>query len=49
VSSLAKARKIADELKKWLMKGEFEVTKPVQMFPSNTSLNGLQEVEVEND
>jgi uncharacterized protein (DUF39 family) len=49
VASLAKARRIAGELKKWLMEGEFEVTKPVQMFPSNTSLNGLQEVEVEND
>lgn len=49
VSSLAKARKIAGELKKWLIEGAFEVTKPVQMFPSNTSLNGLKEVEVEND
>ena len=49
VASLSKARKIADELKTWLQNGEFEVTKPVQMFPSNTSLNGLKEVEVEDD
>jgi L-aspartate semialdehyde sulfurtransferase len=49
VASLAKARKIADELKKWLQNGEFEVSKPVQMFPQNTSLNGLKETEAGND
>lgn len=49
VASLAKARKIADELKAWLQKGEFEVSKPVQMFPTNTSLNGLNETEADND
>ena len=49
VSSLAKARKIADELKQWLQKGEFEVTKPVQLFPQNTSLNSLKETEAGND
>lgn len=49
VASLAKARKIANELKVWLQKGEFEVSKPVQMFPKNTSLNGLKETEVNND
>ncbi|WP_319230997.1 homocysteine biosynthesis protein [Draconibacterium orientale] len=49
VASLKKARKIADELKKWLQNGEFEVTKPVQMFPTNTALNGLKETEVDND
>nr|WP_320023608.1 homocysteine biosynthesis protein [uncultured Draconibacterium sp.] len=49
VASLKKARKIADDLKRWLQNGEFEVTKPVQMFPSNTSLNGLKETEVNND
>lgn len=46
VASLMKARKIADELKRWLQNGEFEVSKPVQMFPQNTSLNGLKETEV---
>jgi len=49
VASLAKARKIADELKKWLQEGKFEVTKPVQMFPTNTSLKGLAETEADND
>ncbi|MBN1820653.1 MAG: homocysteine biosynthesis protein [Prolixibacteraceae bacterium] len=49
VSSLPKARKIADELKHWLLKGEFEITQPVQMFPKNTSLNSLEEKEVDND
>jgi len=49
VASLSKARKIADELKRWLLNGEFEVTRPVQMFPANTSLKSLTETEVEND
>ncbi|WP_167616007.1 homocysteine biosynthesis protein [Maribellus sediminis] len=49
VASLSKARKIADELKKWLLNGAFEVSQPVQMFPQNTSLNGLKETEADND
>jgi uncharacterized protein (DUF39 family) len=49
VSSLAKARKIAEELKLWLKSGEFEISKPVQMFPKNTSLNSLKETEADND
>jgi uncharacterized protein (DUF39 family) len=49
VASLSKARKIAEELKEWLQKGDFEISKPVQMFPQNTSLNGLKETEVDND
>jgi len=49
VASLSKARKIAEELKSWLQKGEFEISKPVQMFPQNTSLNGLKETEVDHD
>ncbi len=43
VSSLAKARKIADILKKQVQEGKFEITRPVQMFPTNTSLRGLKE------
>ena len=43
VSSLAKARKIADELKKSLLNGQFEISKPVQLFPQNTSLKTLKE------
>jgi L-aspartate semialdehyde sulfurtransferase len=49
VSSLAKARKIADNLKYMLENGKFEITRPVQLFPNNTSLNGLKETEVDND
>ncbi|NQU52972.1 MAG: hypothetical protein HQ522_10585 [Bacteroidetes bacterium] len=49
VASLAKARKIANELKGWLQTGNFEISKPIQMFPQNTSLNGLKETEVDND
>jgi len=49
VASLAKARKIANELKSCLQKGDFEISKPVQMFPKNTSLNGLKETEADND
>ncbi|MBN1985000.1 MAG: homocysteine biosynthesis protein [Prolixibacteraceae bacterium] len=49
VASLAKARKIAHELKKWLKEGNFEISKPVQMFPQNTSLNSLKEMEAEHD
>jgi hypothetical protein len=44
-----KARKIADELKQQLQKGDFEITKPVQLFPKNTSLNSLKEREADND
>jgi len=49
VASLAKARKIAEELKQWLLAGNFEISKPVQLFPKNTSLNSLKEVEADND
>jgi len=49
VSSLAKARKIAEELRTWLQNGSFEISKPVQLFPIDTSLNSLNEMEVEND
>lgn len=49
VSSLAKARQVAEELRKWLLGGGFEITKPVQSFPRNTSLNKLTEKEVTDD
>lgn len=49
VSSLAKARKIAQELKEWLQNGQFEVSRPVQLFPQNTALNSLKETEADND
>ncbi len=44
VSSLSKARKIADLLKNEILEGKFEISKPVQMFPTNTSLQGLKEI-----
>jgi uncharacterized protein (DUF39 family) len=49
VSSLSKARKIAEELKKWLVSGSFEISQPVQMFPKNTSLKQLEEKEADHD
>ncbi|NOR76227.1 MAG: hypothetical protein GQ525_13850, partial [Draconibacterium sp.] len=49
VASLSKARKIANELKEWLQSGNFEISKPVQMFSQNTSLNSLKETEADND
>ncbi len=48
VASLAKARKIAGLLKKALEEGRFEITQPVQMFPSNASLLSLKETEKED-
>ncbi len=45
VSSLAKARKITELLKTELLNGLFELTKPVQLFPRNTSLRSLIETE----
>lgn len=49
VASLSKARKIADMLKKQIQNGEFFIQEPVQMFPSNTSLKGLVEVEINEE
>lgn len=46
VASLAKARVIADILKKQIQKGDFLIQEPIQMFPSNTSLNSLKEIEI---
>lgn len=45
VASLAKAREIAALLKSRLEAGLFELTRPVQMFPANASLNSLKETE----
>ncbi len=48
VASLAKARVIADILKKQIQKGDFLIQEPIQMFPSNTSLNSLKEFEIKD-
>ncbi len=42
MSSLVKARIIADKLKEQINRGEFLLSLPVQMFPENTSLNSLK-------
>ena len=49
VSSLSKARKIAAILKDQIQRGEFFIQEPIQMFPVNTSLKGLVEVEVKEE
>ncbi len=48
VASLAKAREIAALLKSQLQAGQFELTRPVQMFPSTASLKSLKEMEKED-
>lgn len=49
VASLAKARKIADILKKQIQAGEFFIQEPIQMFPSNTSLKSLSEIKINEE
>ncbi|MEG1948994.1 MAG: homocysteine biosynthesis protein [Odoribacter sp.] len=41
LSSLAKAREIADILKEWIQKGDFLLTEPVRPMPKGTSLHSL--------
>ncbi len=48
VASLAKARKIASLLKEKIEGGEFLLQEPIQLFPTNTSLKPLIEVEVKD-
>ncbi|MFC2138033.1 homocysteine biosynthesis protein [Bacteroidota bacterium] len=43
LSSLIKAREIAGVLKKWISKGQFYLSPPVQHFPVKTSLQSLKE------
>lgn len=42
MSSLVKARTIANQLKEAIAKKEFYLTQPVEMFPRNTKLNSLE-------
>ncbi len=42
MSSVAKAREIADELKKWINSGKFLLSQPLEAFPTGTSLNSLE-------
>lgn len=46
MSSLKKAREIADKLKELIENKEFFLTQPVQMLPKNTS---LKNIEIKND
>ncbi|MBN1769017.1 MAG: homocysteine biosynthesis protein [Prolixibacteraceae bacterium] len=48
VASLSKARHIAALLKNQIQKGEFMLQQPVELFPENTSLNSLQEIDPES-
>lgn len=42
ITSLKKSRKIAEELKAWIQEGKFTLQEPIQLFPANNSLNGLE-------
>ena len=42
MSSISKARKIAEVLKKMILNHEFLLTEPVSLFPTNTKLNKLE-------
>lgn len=47
LSSLQKARGIAEELKTWIKNGDFLIQEPVQSLPLNNKLNSLEIVEEE--
>lgn len=42
LSSLKKAREIADELKSWIQNGDFLLQEPIETFPTDNTLNGLK-------
>lgn len=42
LSSLTKAREIAQELKAWIQKGDFLLQEPIETFPQENQLNGLK-------
>jgi len=49
VASLAKAREIANLLKEKIIKGEFLIQEPIQLFPTGTSLKKLVEVDFNDE
>jgi uncharacterized protein (DUF39 family) len=49
VASLAKARQIANLLKDKISKGEFFIQEPIQLFPTDTSLKKLIEVDIDDE
>ncbi len=42
LSSLYKAREIADILKKQIIEGNFQLSEPVELFPRGKGLNSLE-------
>jgi len=42
LSSISKARQIAEELKIWILNNEFKLSEPVQAFPTNTKVKKLE-------
>lgn len=42
LSSMAKAREIANILKEWIKRGDFQLTEPVKLFPSQSKVQPLQ-------
>ena len=42
LSSMTKAREIANLLKTWILQKEFQLTEPVQMFPKQSGVKSLQ-------
>ncbi|MCX8205019.1 MAG: homocysteine biosynthesis protein [Candidatus Nezhaarchaeota archaeon] len=42
MSSLFKARKVAEELKKWIAEGRFTLTRPVELLPTYREFKGLE-------
>ena len=45
LSSLKKAREIADILKEWILSGKFFLQEPVETFPGDNTLNSLKIIE----
>lgn len=41
LSSLKKAREIAQTLKEWIEKGDFLIQEPIETFPTDNTLNGI--------
>ena len=42
ISSMLRAREIAETLKQWISEGAFQVTRPVEQFPVNTATKPLK-------
>ncbi|QEK12872.1 hypothetical protein FQB35_11345 [Crassaminicella thermophila] len=49
ITSLYKSRKIAEELKKLIMEGNFYLQQPIEAFPLNNRLNTLEIIDAEEE